>query len=119
VADGVRTTLIFGDRFPFIYLTETHGLHAYAAFDGCSNETYVSPVRIAFLIDKIESENIPVVFYIELSDRRIANVIAEATGAELLELHSAHNVTQAEFDAGITYLDIMQRNVEQIRRALN
>ena len=35
---GVRT-LIFGDRFPFRYLTEDYGLDYYAAFPGCSAET--------------------------------------------------------------------------------
>jgi zinc transport system substrate-binding protein len=119
VADSMRSTLVFGDRFPFLYLTESHGLTAYAAFDGCSNETYVSPARIASLIEIVQSQDISVVFHIELSDRRIAGVIAEATGAVLLEMHSAHNVTQAEFDEGITYIEIMQRNVEQLRKALN
>lgn len=119
VARGVRSTVIFGDRFPFRYLTDTHGLTVYAAFEGCSAETQASPATIAFLIEKVQAENIPVVFYIEFSTRLIANVIAEATGARLLELHSVHNVSHADFSAGVTYLDLMRRNVEQLREALN
>jgi zinc transport system substrate-binding protein len=119
VSEGVRTTLIFGDRFPFAYFTEAYGLTAYAAFPGCANETYVSPATVAFLIDKVRDEGIPVVFYIELSNRQIADVIAEATGVTLLELHSAHNITHADYTAGITYLEIMYRNVEQLRKALS
>jgi len=119
VANGVRTTVVFGDRFPFHYLMDTYGLTAYAAFDGCSAETQASPATIAFLIDKVNNENIPVVFYLEFSTRLIANVIAEATGARLLEMHSVHNVSQADFNAGVTYVELMWRNVEMLREALS
>ena len=119
VAQGVRSTVIFGDRFPFIYLTHAYNLTHYAAFVGCSSETQASPATVAFLIEKVRAENIPVVFYIEFSDQSIANVIAEATGARTLELHSAHNVSQVDFSAGITYLEIMYRNIEQLREALS
>jgi len=119
VAQAVRHTVIFGDRFPFRYLIDAYGLTYHAAFLGCSVDTQASPATIAFLIEKVESENIPVVFYIEFSNRMIANVIAEATGATLLELHSAHNVSQADYSAGVTYLDLMWRNVENLREALN
>ena len=118
VAEAVRTTVVFGDRFPFIYLTEAYGITVFAAIDGCTAATHVSPTRIASLIDRVQDENIPVVFYIEFSNRQVANTIQEATGATLMELHSAHNVSPADFAAGITYLEIMQRNLEHLREAL-
>lgn len=118
VAHGTTNTVIFGDRFPFHYFVTTYGLHSHAAFEGCSAETQASPATIASLINIVESQNIPVVFYIEFSNRSIANVIAEATGARLLEFHSAHNVSHADFNAGVTYLDIMWQNVEALREAL-
>jgi len=111
--------MVFGDRFPFRYLVDTYGLTAYAAFDGCSAETQASPATIAYLINKVQDENLPFIFYIEFSNRLITNVISEATGAEQLELHSTHNVSHADFNAGITYLDLMWRNVETIRKALS
>jgi len=119
VAQGERDIVIFGDRFPFRYLVDTYGLRYYAAFSGCSAETQASPATIAFLIEKMREENIPVVFHIEFSNLAIANTIAEDTGARLIELHSAHNVSHADFAAGITYLDLMWRNVENLREGLN
>ena len=119
VANAARTTVIFGDRFPFRYLIDTYGLTHFAAFDGCCAQTQASPATIAMLIETVRRENIPVVFYIEFSNRLIANVIAEATGARLLELHSLHNVSHADFTAGVTYLDLMRRNVQALREALN
>jgi len=119
VAEGNRTTLIFGDRFPMRYFTDTYGLTYFAAFTGCSAETQASPTTIAFLIEKVQSENIPVVLHVELSTKLIANVIAEATGARLLEMHSVHNVSHEDFTAGVTYVELMWRNVETLREALN
>jgi len=117
--NAARRTVVFGDRFPFRYLTDSYDLDYFAAFVGCSAETQASPATIAFLIDTVKREDIPVVFHIEFSNRLIANVITEATGARLSELHSTHSVSYADFNAGVTYIDLMRRNAEILREALN
>ncbi|MDR1307131.1 MAG: metal ABC transporter substrate-binding protein [Treponema sp.] len=113
-----RRTLVFGDRFPFRYFTDAYDLSYFAAFPGCSTETECSAATVAFLIDKVKAEQIPVVFYIEFSSGRIADTICEATEARKRMLHSAHNVSRDELAGGITYLDIMNRNAEVLREAL-
>jgi len=119
VAGARRHTVVFGDRFPFRYFAHDYGLTYHAAFSGCSTQTDLSPATITFLINKIREERIPVVFHIELSSERIADVLVEATGTRKLLLHSAHNVTRQEFNSGLGYLDFMRRNVENLRIALN
>ncbi|MDR2602587.1 MAG: metal ABC transporter substrate-binding protein [Spirochaetaceae bacterium] len=111
-------TIIFGDRFPFRYFAEDYGLSYFAAFPGCSTETEPSASTVAFLIDKVKAENLPVVFHIELSNEKMADAITEATGAKKLLLHSAHNISKSDFEKGRTYLEIMQDNVENIKIAL-
>lgn len=118
VADAARHTLVFGDRFPFRYLVDAYGLDYYAAFTGCSTNADASASTIAFLIDKVRDESIPVVFKIELSNGQIAQTIAESTNAKVLELNSAHNLPKSDFDAGVTYLDVMYKNVDQLKEAL-
>ena len=115
---GVRKTLVFGDRFPFRYLADAYGLKYFAAFPGCSTETEASAATVAFLIDKVRAEKIPVVFHIELSNEKIADAIAEETGAKKLLLHACHNITKADFEDGATYLSLMERNVESLKEAL-
>jgi len=119
VADGVRNTVVFGDRFPFRYLMDAYGLTYFAAFPGCSAETQASPVTIAFLIDKLRDEDLPYILHMEFSNLLIANVIVGETEAGLLELHSAHTISHADFVAGVTYLDVMWRNVDVLRRAVS
>jgi zinc transport system substrate-binding protein len=119
VNSAARKTIVFGDRFPFRYFADTYGLDYFAAFPGCSTETEPSTATVAFLIDKVKAEQIPVVFHIELSNAKMSDTIAEETGAKVLELHACHNISKADFEAGKTYIDIMTANVDALKEALN
>ena len=108
-----------GNKFPFRYLADEYGFEYRAAFTGCSTDTEPSARTIAYLIDKVREEQIPVVYYLELSSSRVAEIIGEETGARPLLLHSCHNVTRREFEQGITYVDLMKQNVENLRKGLD
>lgn len=119
VANGVRNTIVFGDRFPLLYFAKAYGLEYYAAWPGCADEAEPSAATVAFLIDKVNEENIPVVFHIELSNEDMADTICEATGAEKLLFSACHNVTRAQFEEGVTYLNLMWQNVDALKEALS
>lgn len=119
VKNSKRKELIFGDRFPLRYFVDEYGLSYYAAFPGCSEQTEASAKTISFLIDKVKKDKIPVVFHIELSSGKIAKQIAEETGVKVLEYKTAHNISQKDFDAGVTYVDIMNDNIKVLKKALN
>lgn len=118
VNNSSKKELIFGDRFPFRYFTNEYGLDYFAAFPGCSEQTEASSSTIAFLIDKVKADDIKVVLKIELTDGKLANTIAEATGAKVYELNSAHNISLSDFDSGLTYADIMEENLKVLKEAL-
>ncbi|MDR1903740.1 MAG: metal ABC transporter substrate-binding protein [Treponema sp.] len=119
VVNGARRkTIIFGDRFPFRYFADAYGLSYFAAFPGCSTETECSAATVAFLINKVKAEGLPVVFYIELSNEKIADIICEETGAKKLLLHAVHNITRNDFMNGVTYYDLMTQNINNLREAL-
>ncbi len=119
VSNAQRREIIFGDRFPIRYFADEYGLSYYAAFPGCSEQTEASAKTISFLIDKVKEDKVPAVFYIELSGGKIAKAIADETGAKVLEFNSAHNISQKDFDAEITYLQIMKKNINVLKEALN
>lgn len=118
VANGKRDVIVFGDRFPFRYFVDDYGLDYFAAFPGCSEQTEASNKTIAFLVDKIKTEKIPVVFKVEMSSGKIAETIANETGAEILTFNSAHNISAEDFKSGLTYAKIMKNNTEVLRKAL-
>lgn len=119
VSNGTLDTIVFAERFPFRYLCEELELTAHSALHGCSGNEEVSLNTMQALIDVIKDEGLPVVFYIEFSDQRIAKILSEATGATPMLLHSCHNVTKEEFAEGETYLSLMWDNVEALGKAVN
>ncbi len=119
VASAKRKELVFGDRFPFRYFVDEYGLTYAAAFPGCSEQTEASSSTISYLVDKIKTDQIPVVLKIELTSDKLAQTIASETGAKVRELNAAHNVSQTDFDAGVTYADLVERNLTVLREALN
>jgi zinc transport system substrate-binding protein len=119
VANAKRHTLVFGDRFPLRYFVDEYGLKYYAAFPGCSEQTEADAKTIATLIDVVKSENIPVVFKIELSNSKVADAISAETGAKVLTFNSAHNISAEDFENGVTYVDLMTQNIEVLKEALN
>ncbi len=119
VSSAKRKEIIVGDRFPFRYFCDEYALSYYAAFPGCSTDTQASAKTVAFLIDKVKSDEIPIVFHIELSNEEMCNSIAEATGAKSELLNAVHNVSDEDFKNGVTYVSLMKHNVEVLKEALN
>ena len=114
--DGKISEIVVADRFPFRYFADEFGLKYAAAFSGCSEQTEASAKTISFLINKVKQEKIKKIYKIELSNGKIAETVSRDTGAEVLELHSAHNVTADDFSKGVTYVDLMKRNLSALSK---
>lgn len=113
-----RRILVFADRFPFLYFVRAYGLDYVAAFPSCTAETEPTPQTILSLIQAVQANGVPVVYTIEMSTQAVARTVAEETGASILTLHSIQTVTQDEFDAGETYVTLMEKNVVALREGL-
>ena len=113
-----RDLLVFADRMPLLYFCEAYGLRYRAAFHGCSTDTEPSLATLKYLIDKVADEDIPVVYTVDLDSQKIAEVVAESTGARIDTLYSLQTVSRADFDAGETYVTMMERNLKALQRGL-
>lgn len=121
-ATAAKSTLLFGDRFPFRYLVDDYGLNYYAAFIGCSAETEASFETIAFLAKKVDELSLDAIMTIEGKDHRIATTIAGNTKTKekkILTLDSMQSTTKKDIQNGTTYLSIMEQNLEILKEALN
>ena len=122
VNSGTTKTLLFGDRFPFRYMTDDYGLDYYAAFVGCSAESEASFETITFLANKVDELGLKSIMQIETSDGSIANTIKENTKTkdqQILTLDSMQSVTADKMAEGETYLNIMTANLDVLKQALN
>lgn len=115
-------TLLFGDRFPFRYLTDDYGLDYFAAFAGCSAESEASFETISFLSRKLDELSLPAVMTIEGTDHRIAETVVQNTQTKdqrILSLDSMQSTTARDVQNGADYLAIMQKNLSVLAEALN
>ena len=121
VVGTAAKTLIFGDRFPFRYLTDDYGIRYYAAFAGCSAETDASFKTIAFLADKVNETNVPVILVIDGSDGKIAAAIRDNSAHKqlpILKLDSMQSTTLSDAEKGKTYLSVMGENLSVLKMAM-
>ena len=122
IANASGDTLLFGDRFPFRYLTDDYDLNYYAAFAGCSAETEASFETVTFLAGKVDELNLGCILTIETSDGKIAETIRDNTSTgdqKILVLDSLQSVTMDDIINGVTYLSIMKENLNVLSEALN
>ena len=116
---GEKRCFIFGDRFPLLYFFREYGLNYRAAFPGCGSETEPSAQTVAFLTEKLsESDTVPAVFCIELSNRKLAETLADERGLPVAEFHTCHNITADDFAAGESYVSLMERNYQMLQSVL-
>ncbi len=121
VAGAANKTLLFGDRFPFRYLTDDYGLTYYAAFVGCSAETEASFETIKFLTTKVDELGLSAVMTIEGTNHKIAETVVANTKAKnqkILQLNSLQSTTSEDVKKGATYLSIMEANLAVLTDAL-
>ena len=114
-------TLIFGDRFPFLYLVKDYGLDYYAAFAGCSAETEASFETIIFLANKVNELGVHTILTLEGADPRIAETIRSNTDTkdqQILSLDSLQSVTIQDAENGTSYLSVMEHDLEILQEAL-
>ncbi len=117
VKQGNRKKIIFGGHFAMRYFTDRYDLTYTAAFDACSGEAEASPTVLMQIIKEMKHDRVGAVYYEELSTPRTAKLIAEETGAQMLLLHSCHNLSKEE--QGETYLSLMRKNLENLKIGLN
>ena len=115
-------TILFGDRFPFRYMADDYGLAYYAAFSGCSAESEASFATIIFLAQKVDELGLPAVLTIENPRTKIAETVVRNTTAKnqkILALDSMQGTTAQDIRAGVTYLSVMEANLNVLKEALN
>lgn len=118
VKNGKRKKIAFGGPFSYAYLVERYDLDFVTAYDSCGENSEPSVDKISKVIQAIKKDKLPVVFYKELSSGNIVKTITEETGAEALELNSLHSITAKQLENGESYLTIMNKNLENLKKAL-
>lgn len=51
-----------------------------------------------------------------MGNTKTAQMIQEATGVEILEHHFSHTVTSKQLQEGVTYVELMRQNAENLKK---
>lgn len=122
VQNAKYDTLIFADRFPFRYMTDDYQIKYYAAFPGCSAESEASFETVAFLAGKLEDLKLPAVMIADGSSGGLADTVINNTSLKnqkILSLNSMQSVTKNDISGGMTYVSVMEENLNVLQEALN
>lgn len=110
--------LVFGGHNSMHYFAKEYGLDIITAYHSGMIDSDPSVKTIANIIDIVKKDNIPVIYYEELIEPKVAKSISQDTGTEILLLHTAHNISKTDFENGLTYVDIMYNNIENLKVGL-
>lgn len=122
VENGTNDTILFADRFPFLYMMDDYAVNYYAAFTGCSAETEASFETITFLAEKLDEYGLSCVVVLEHSDVKLAETVIGASKDKsrgVVEMHAMQSVTKKEIENGASYIGFMEQNLEALKQALN
>ena len=118
-SESTKNTLIFADRFPFRYLVDDYSLNYYAAFSGCSDGSDIDAAVVIFLANKIDELGIKVILVIEgTNNTALAGRVKECTTEKNQEILVLNSMQSVDASKSASYLEIMQQNLEVIKKAL-
>ena len=119
VSNSPNKTLLFADRFPFLYLTKEYGINYYAAFSGCSAETEASLTTIKFLVDKIDELGLRYVMKIDGSGNELPNAVINSTKTRDQKILTLDSIQSTTTKSNASYLSIMESNLKVLEEALS
>ncbi len=114
--DKKDSTILVSHR-AFAYLAHRYDLNQISV-TGISPHSEPSPKSLSQLIDITREKNIKYIFFEVLSSPKSVEMIAEEAKLEVLTLHPIGGITTEQFDSGVDYIDLMEDNLENLKKAL-
>jgi zinc transport system substrate-binding protein len=112
-----KKVFLHGGHFAFGYLAKRYGL-SYHSAQAINPDSEPTPAKIAQLIREMRSNDLKYVYCEELLSPATAEMIARETGAQVLLLNAAHNISKEDFDKQVTFVSLMRQNLVNLRKGL-
>jgi zinc transport system substrate-binding protein len=99
-------------------MARRYGLEQIALY-GVSPNSEPTPKKMAEVIRMAKDHRVKAIFFEDLVNDRLARTIAREVGVETLVLHPGANLTKAQIEAEITFLSLMEENLENLKYGLS
>jgi len=102
----------------FGYLCDAYGLNQ-VGIEGISPDSEPDPARMAQIQDFVTEHQVKVIFSEELVSPKVAQAIADATGARVETLSPLEGLTDEQLTAGEDYFSVMEQSLASLKDALS
>jgi zinc transport system substrate-binding protein len=109
--------IILGGHSAFAYLARRYGLQQVALY-GVSPNAEPTPKKLTQVINAARNEGVKFIFFEELINPKMAVVLAKEAGIQTLVLHGGANLTREQIERKVTFLELMEKNLENLRKGL-
>ena len=117
LAQSPKKVFLHGGHYAFGYLARRYGLR-YVAASAVNADSEPTPAKLVELVQLMRREGLHYVYTEELLSPRVAETLARETGAKVLMLRAGHNVTKDDLDRGISFISIMEENLQNLKTGL-
>lgn len=115
---GCKTkTILHAGHSAFAYLAGRYHLQYIAVYNVFA-DAEPSPQLVFNLIEQIKNEKVAYVYYEDMMNPRLAEMIAGETGAGLLKLNNGHDIQKKDLDKGESFISIMEKNLINLKKGL-
>ena len=109
--------MILGGHSAFGYLAHRYGLQQIALY-GISPNAEPTPKKLAAVVREAKGRKVKFIFFESLVNPKLAQVLAKEAGIGTLLLYTGANVTKEQVRNKTTFLELMEKNMETLRRGL-
>lgn len=109
--------IILGSHAAFAYLSQQYRLTQVPLY-GISPNAEPTPKKMAEVITLAKKYRTRAIYYEELVSDKLAKTIANEVGAKILVLSTGENLTQKQIEAKVSFLALMEQNLENLKYGL-
>lgn len=110
-------TILHAGHWAFAYLAKRYHLEYTAAYN-MSADAEPSPQQILTMMGEVKKQKLSYIYYEDLAAPRLAKTIAEETGAGLLRLNNGHDISKSDFQSGVSFIALMERNLAHLKKGM-
>jgi zinc transport system substrate-binding protein len=112
-----QRTIVLGGHAAFGYLARRYDLSQISLY-GLSPDAEPTPRELIDVVEFVKERGIRAIFFEINVSSELARVIAQETGAKTLVLNPGASLPKAEDRSSITFLSIMEKNLENLKNGL-
>ena len=110
-------TVLHAGHWAFAYLAKKYNLNYIAAYN-VSADAEPSPQKIVALVEQVKRQGVTYIYYENMVNPRLAQMIARETGAGLLELNNGHDVSKTDIKNGESFISLMEKNLINLKKGM-